>query len=543
MNNQKSLALSSRRHLVALAAWVALLATGGPLRAQEHPSPDVQRFAIVAGHNIGTSSSTPLRFAQKDAAKMAHLFATLGRIPSKNIMVLTAPSTADLEAAFVETSNRIRKEAGRRTELFVYYSGHADEHGLQLSEDLFAMGRLRTLVSESPASVTIAIIDACHSGAIVRDKGGKRVPLLDLSLSPDSTATGHAIITSSSAGEKSQESDELRGSFFTHFLASGMRGDADGSGDGKVTLYELYNYAYNKTRLRSLTSGGRQQHPSFDYAMKGQGQIVVTYPSSGLARLVLPADLSGNFLLYSPAQDSVLAEITKKVGKEAVLAVPPGVVELFKRTDSTLLRTRVEVIEGQVTRLEPGQMEEVSRTYLLEKGARPVVILGAKGGYQLFWNDTVRQRSILPSVIGGIELRVDNLLASWASPYVELLVGGGVASNSDTLDQPIATSTSLLEAGAGISFRLLKWPFTIELLPEAGIIYLRRKVESPQFAGPVNDDYAGPVTTASLIFSKEIIRGVSVGLQFKAGYYYFREDSGAKHLGFSEAFFTALMNL
>ena len=522
--------------LLALALALAL-ALPDAARAQTH------RFAILAGHNTGSDHTTPLRFAEKDAEKMAQLFRSLGRIDEEHLVVLKAPTEASLATAFDKLYGLIKAQGDERTELFVYYSGHADEQGLQLDRERFSMERLRLLLEHSPAKVTVAIIDACNSGAIVRDKGGKRVELPDLTMSPEGTATGHAIITSGTAGEKSQESDELRGSFFTHFLASGMRGDADSSKDGKVTLYELYNYAYGKTLTRSMSSGGREQHPSFDYAMKGRGQVVVTYPSAGLSRLILPADLAGNFLLYSPGSDSVLAEVTKKAGQEAVLAVPAGVIEIFKRSDQSLLKTTVEVARGEETRLAPGQMEEVSRTYLIEKGARPLVILGAKGGYQVFWDETVRQRSILPSVVGGVELRIDNLLSDWASPYVELLVGGGVSSNSDTLEQPIATSVSMLEAGAGISVRLLKWPFTVELMPEAAFIYLRRKVESKQFGGPVDDDYLGPATSASLILSKQIVRGVSVGLQIKTGYYYFQEDDQTRHLGFSEAFFTALMSL
>ena len=55
------------------------------------------------------------------------------------------------------------------------------------------------------------------------------------------------LIASSSADEESQESDDIGASFFTHYLASGLLGDADSSGDGKVTLAEAYTYAYART--------------------------------------------------------------------------------------------------------------------------------------------------------------------------------------------------------------------------------------------------------------------------------------------------------
>ena len=45
--------------------------------------------------------------------------------------------------------------------------------------------------------------------------------------------------------EAAQESDRICASYFTHYLVSGFRGAADLSGDGKVTLNEAYQFAFN----------------------------------------------------------------------------------------------------------------------------------------------------------------------------------------------------------------------------------------------------------------------------------------------------------
>ena len=39
----------------------------------------------------------------------------------------------------------------------------------------------------------------------------------------------------------------LGGSLFTHHLLSAMRGASDSDGDGQVTLFEAYSYAYERT--------------------------------------------------------------------------------------------------------------------------------------------------------------------------------------------------------------------------------------------------------------------------------------------------------
>jgi uncharacterized caspase-like protein len=88
----------------------------------------------------------------------------------------------------------------------------------------------------------------------------------------DITTRGEALLTSSTSDELARESDALRGSFFTHHLVSGLRGAADQSKDGRVTLAEAYDYAYAKT----VTQAEGGQHPTFKYDLAGRGDVVLT---------------------------------------------------------------------------------------------------------------------------------------------------------------------------------------------------------------------------------------------------------------------------
>ena len=87
---------------------------------------------------------------------------------------------------------------------------------------------------------------------------------------------GHAFLTSSAETEAAQESDRIRASYFTHYLISGFRGAADLSGDGKVTLNEAYQFAFNETLGRTVDTKGGAQHPSYDINMSGTGDVVMT---------------------------------------------------------------------------------------------------------------------------------------------------------------------------------------------------------------------------------------------------------------------------
>ena len=102
-------------------------------------------------------------------------------------------------------------------------------------------------LQDAPADVRIGFFDSCQSGVITRSKGARPAPAFDVTRAKESGPRGLVLIASSAADEESQESDEIAASFFTHYLASGLLGDADASGDGKVTLAEAYAYAYGRT--------------------------------------------------------------------------------------------------------------------------------------------------------------------------------------------------------------------------------------------------------------------------------------------------------
>ncbi|MFO0747645.1 MAG: hypothetical protein U1F43_18565 [Myxococcota bacterium] len=89
------------------------------------------------------------------------------------------------------------KAAGQRTELIVYYSGHADPAGLLLGAQRFEYALLRTRLDAIPADVRLVVLDACASGAMLRPKGGTpAAPFVDVGV-----ASGHAYVASAAADE------------------------------------------------------------------------------------------------------------------------------------------------------------------------------------------------------------------------------------------------------------------------------------------------------------------------------------------------------
>jgi uncharacterized caspase-like protein len=104
----------------------------------------------------------------------------------------------------------------------------------------------------------IAMLDACHAGAVGGDRrkgtGGLTDDLVRDLVTDD---YGVIVMASSMGREESQEDNAHRGGAFTVALTEGLTGKADANKGGTVYLNELDTYVTD--RVKELTRG--QQHP------------------------------------------------------------------------------------------------------------------------------------------------------------------------------------------------------------------------------------------------------------------------------------------
>jgi caspase domain-containing protein len=314
----------------------------------------VQRYALVVGANSGGPDRPTLHYAISDAEHFARVMVELGGVTTGHEIVLRQPKLRELIDAFDLLTRYVDegRRLGGRTEVVVYYSGHADETGLLFGGDRYSYGTLRERLAQIPADVRIAILDACSSGAFTRVKSGKPRPPFMVDEASD--MRGHAFLTSSSESEAAQESDRIRASYFTHYLLSGFRGAADLSGDGKVTLNEAYQFAFNETLGRTIDTKGGAQHPSYDISMSGTGDVVMTDVHQTNATLVLGEELDGRLFVRTAAQELVV-ELYKPRGRRVELAVEPGKYDIRLERDKESLTARAEVATDARVVLEPTQ--------------------------------------------------------------------------------------------------------------------------------------------------------------------------------------------
>lgn len=328
-----------------------------------------RRVALIVGANDGGPGRVKLRYAGSDARAVSRVLTEVGGLDRRDAFVLIDPSPTQLLEGFRQAQQRVQaaRAAGERVQFLFYYSGHADDRGVHLGAAQIDYPRLRRLISSVDAHVRLGLLDSCSSGAFVRLKGGRMRPPL---ATTDPSIEGHAFLTSSSAEEAAQESDRIGGSYFTHYLVSGLRGAADVNRDRRVTLHEAYRFAFDETLANTETTLGRAQHPVYDIQLVGTGDLVMTDLRETTATLDVHATIGGRVYIRD-ADGHLAAELYKGAGAGAVtLALEPGRYSVVLDDGAALWRGTVEV--------RPGVQNELTRAALTPAGAEVTTLRGGE---------------------------------------------------------------------------------------------------------------------------------------------------------------------
>lgn len=339
-----------------------------PAQDNGSTSTPTRRFALVIGANDGGPGRMKLRYAVSDAKAFAGLLASMGGVSEEDCILLREPDRQAFFSEMKALQKRIRDgraESGR-VESIVYYSGHSDEKNLLLGKQKISYREFRDAVKEIDAEVHIAILDSCASGAFTQLKGGKKkTPFL---IDNAYNMKGYAFMTSSSSNETSQESDRLRGSFFTHYLISGMRGAADMNRDGKVTLSEAYQYAFNETLAQTEKTMSGPQHPNYNIRMSGTGDVVMTEIRRSSSVLSLSGPLSGRIFIRT-RQDDLIAELNKSPGPAIEIGLEEGTYRLVNIREDQVYEAKIALHKGGNFKLAVDKFQKTDRIFTRPRGS------------------------------------------------------------------------------------------------------------------------------------------------------------------------------
>jgi len=461
--------------LIVVIVILGILAAG----ATAHAS--TRRIAVVVGANAGNDDRVPLHFAELDAGKFARVLGELGGIEPADLFVLQGKPLAVLSETFAVIKQRItsfRREPDTRVILIFYFSGHSDGEALEFGRDRLTFSELRRALAALGSDVRIVLVDSCKSGALLQAKGGRPGPGFQIRMTDELASTGEALLTSSAADEVALESRAIAGSFFTHHLISGLRGAADTSGDGKVTLAEAYQYAYAHTVKTTGETTIGTQHPGYDYRLTGQGELVLSELGGRTATLELPGGFE-RILVTELARDQVMAEVAADT--HVRIAVQPGRYAIHASRGGQLFAAQVAVADDAPRIVGNNELLPAAVTLTTRKGdaasapsAQLLVATGGSAGVAsgLGIVPGMRVELVLPSglslaldagtragtgfretsmgVFAGLRRHVE--LGAW-SAWGGLEAGGGAVLQSEV--HPLAYSAVLAAAGvAGIAYDL-----------------------------------------------------------------------------------------
>jgi len=493
----------------------------------------VRRYLLSAGANNGGKERVMLRYAVTDAKAFASVLIEMGGVEKNNALILANPNSRELIGG-IENLNRLiagNKDGGAevKNEVFVYYSGHADIDGLKLGSETLPWADFRNAVNGINAEVRVAVLDACGSGAITRTKGGIARPAFLSDASSD--MKGYAFLTSSNENEVSQESDRIKGSYFTHALLSGMRGAADLTGDGRVTINEAYQYAFNETLQNTQNTSAGTQHPSRDMNLAGTGDIVMTDLRVTSAILSLNEDIEGRFFIRDE-NGNLFAELRKMRGRAIDLGITPGKYTVQMEAPSRRwVADNVVISEGKKTTLT---MNDMTAMPLAERTTRRGNV------YDGFEDDGEDLDGDDGSAAGPNDLRDPPVRTAASSPSLSDSRTSTEAS-ADTSAQPAASQSNTtavnapcsagyalnmniiglsvaVGSGTGIDFH----PFSKGCgIIQAGIVNMADSVEYIQggalnIANRVGYIQGGVVNMAQNV---EYLQGGTVNIATKIGYF------------------------
>ena len=314
------------------------LADGAPLYAASH--------AVVVG--IDAYEHLPrLRAAVADARVVAE---ELTRRGMEVQLLVDGEATRERLASLL--GDRLPQVVGPEDRVVVYFAGHGVSTGRgeqamgylmpaggrreSLRATGISMAELQTWLAGYPSKHVLFVADACYSGLALSTRSvGMPSQVADYLRQVTSRRVRLALV----AGGAGEEATEWQGQgVFTRFFLDGIRGAADGNGDGAVTSDELAAYVKPEVAQFTASHTGAGQHPQL--GRRGEGEFVFLNPRVLASRAEAsrpvappspapgpaPPDLSGYTAAPDQAERARVQQDAER--RPPQVAVPEGFVRI-----------------------------------------------------------------------------------------------------------------------------------------------------------------------------------------------------------------------
>ena len=328
-----------------------------------------RRFAFLVGANNGGKDRVTLRYAVDDARAVEEVLKEMGGLLPTDSHFLEEPDRKKFFSEIEELTKDVGEARNkfRRVEVIFYYSGHSDEESIYLGDNRVTYKEFRDLITSMDADVRIAILDSCASGALTLPKGViKKSPFL---MDTAYDMKGYAFMTSSSASEAAQESGRLGRSYFTHNLISGMRGAADMNLDGRITLNEAYQFAFDGTLTQTEKTMAGPQHPNYHIQMSGTGDVVITEIRQSTAVLVLNEDIDGKFYIHNE-DNFLIVELEKQSSRKISIGLNEGKYRIINISGRDIFESKISLENEKSYELGSKQFAQTDKIPTVLRGGQ-----------------------------------------------------------------------------------------------------------------------------------------------------------------------------
>ncbi len=238
---------------------------------------------VISNKNYEHSDVPPVDYAIHDGEIIKEYFKRTFGIPERNIYFVKNAKKVDFEVWFGTGKDYrgklyrlIRK--GSNPDIYIYYVGHGapdpatrsayfvpvDANPSYINLSGYPLDLFYKNLSKLPARDINIIIDACFSGGsqrgmlIARASPLGVVPVFKSKRLPSNFTV---ITATDTTGEIASWYPQKRHSLFTYYFLKGIRGEADGNKDRKITLSELQNYLESEVSYTAGKLYNRDQHP------------------------------------------------------------------------------------------------------------------------------------------------------------------------------------------------------------------------------------------------------------------------------------------
>ena len=269
-----------------------------------------ERWAILVGIDDYTSSQiTPLKGAVRDVQAFQDALVKYAQFPSEKVFCLTSSGETDAPSLgnIITKLEYVASEARPDDVFLFFFSGHGvsrDAGAFLLTQNTqiqspwllertsLPVGELVGRLKQIRAAKVVLILDACRNNPEA-GKGNVDNPLTDdfvrgledveIPAGPEG-ARFLATVYACARGQRAYEWPGKRRGFFSVAFEEALKGYADRSGNGQVTLNEIESYLDDRVPellMREL-GGSRSQTPWVDRRGSGAGDWIFSWKSTAI---------------------------------------------------------------------------------------------------------------------------------------------------------------------------------------------------------------------------------------------------------------------